>query len=42
MSERDSSKLPLVTKAVYGTGQFADSISSTAINTFLLFYLNEV
>jgi GPH family glycoside/pentoside/hexuronide:cation symporter len=42
MSERDSSKLPLGVKALYGTGQFVDSISSTAINTFLLFYLNEV
>jgi len=41
-SERDTSRLPLATKAVYGTGQFVDSISATAINTFLLFYLNEV
>ena len=39
---RDISRLSLATKAVYGTGQFADSISATAINTFLLFYLNEV
>jgi GPH family glycoside/pentoside/hexuronide:cation symporter len=42
MSERDSSKLALSIKALYGTGQFVDSISSTAISTFLLFYLNEV
>jgi GPH family glycoside/pentoside/hexuronide:cation symporter len=42
MSERDSSKLPLSVKIVYGTGQFVDSVSSTAISTFLLFYLNEV
>ena len=42
MSERDSSKLPLSVKAVYGTGQFVDTVSNTAINTFLLFYLNAV
>ena len=42
MSERDSSKLSLSVKAIYGTGQFVDSVSSTAISTFLLFYLNEV
>jgi len=30
------------TKAVYGTGQFVDSVSSGALGTFLLFYLNEV
>ncbi len=41
-AERQTSRLPLATKAVYGTGQFVDSISSTAISTFLLFYLNEV
>jgi GPH family glycoside/pentoside/hexuronide:cation symporter len=41
-SQRDTSRLSLATKAVYGTGQFVDSISATAINTFLLFYLNEV
>ncbi|HJW39694.1 MAG TPA: MFS transporter [Rhizomicrobium sp.] len=40
--QRDTSRLSLTTKAVYGTGQFVDSISATAINTFLLFYLNEV
>jgi glycoside/pentoside/hexuronide:cation symporter, GPH family len=39
---RDISRLPMLTKVTYGTGQFVDSISSTAINTFLLFYLNEV
>jgi GPH family glycoside/pentoside/hexuronide:cation symporter len=42
MSERDSSKLSLRAKALYGTGQFVDSVSATAIGTFLLFYLNEV
>ncbi|HEY4940482.1 MAG TPA: MFS transporter [Rhizomicrobium sp.] len=42
MTIRDTSRLPLTTKVIYGTGQFADSISATAINTFLLFYLNEV
>ncbi|HEX4301220.1 MAG TPA: MFS transporter [Rhizomicrobium sp.] len=42
MTERDSSKLSLSVKAVYGIGQFVDSISATTINTFLLFYLNEV
>jgi len=41
-SQRDTSRLPLATKAVYGTGQFVDSVSAAAINTFLLFYLNEV
>ena len=40
--ERDTSRLSLSTKVVYGTGQFVDSISATAMNTFLLFYLNEV
>jgi len=30
------------TKAVYGTGQFVDSVSSGVLGTFLLFYLNEV
>src|SRR6185437_6440420 len=39
---RDTSRLSIATKAIYGTGQFVDSISSTAISTFLLFYLNEV
>ncbi len=42
MSDRDSSKLPLATKAVYGIGQFVDSISNTALATFLLFYLTAV
>ena len=42
MSERDSSKLSMVTKALYGTGQFVDSVSSTALATFLLFYLTAV
>lgn len=43
MSEhRVSSKLPLGLKAVYGTGQFVDSISATALGTFLLFYLTAV
>ena len=41
-SERVASKLTLTTKAVYGTGQFVDSVSSTAIATFLLFYLTAV
>jgi len=41
-TERDTSRLSIATKAIYGTGQFVDSISSTAISTFLLFYLNEV
>src|ERR1700712_42129 len=41
-TERDSSKLSIVTKAVSGTGQFVDAVSAGAINTFLLFYLNEV
>ncbi|HXC55448.1 MAG TPA: MFS transporter [Rhizomicrobium sp.] len=39
---RVSSKLPLGLKAVYGTGQFVDSVSSTALATFLLFYLTAV
>lgn len=42
MSERDSSKLRLATKVVYGTGQFVDSVSNTALATFLLFYLTAV
>ena len=42
LHERDTSRLPLATKVVYGTGQFVDSISATSMNTFLLFYLNEV
>jgi glycoside/pentoside/hexuronide:cation symporter, GPH family len=42
MTERDSSKLPVVTQAVYGTGQFVDSVSATALATFLLFYLTAV
>ena len=41
MSRHDA-KLSIATKTTYGTGQFVDSISSTAISTFLLFYLNEV
>ncbi len=41
-TERVSAKLPLATKALYGTGQFVDAVSSGAIGTFLLFYLNEV
>lgn len=41
-AERVSAKLPLTTKALYGTGQFVDAVSSGAIATFLLFYLNEV
>ena len=40
--ERDTSRLPLATKAVYGTGQFVDSVSGTALATFLLFYLTAV
>ncbi|MBV9540413.1 MAG: MFS transporter, partial [Alphaproteobacteria bacterium] len=42
MTERVSARLPISTKAVYGTGQFVDAVSSGAISTFLLFYLNEV
>ena len=42
MTERDSSKLPLGTKIVYGTGQFVDTVSATALATFLLFYLTAV
>ncbi len=42
MSERDSSKLSLGLKAIYGTGQFVDSVSGTALATFLLFYLTAV
>jgi GPH family glycoside/pentoside/hexuronide:cation symporter len=42
MSERHAAKLPLGTKAIYGTGQFVDSISATALSTFLLFYLTAV
>jgi GPH family glycoside/pentoside/hexuronide:cation symporter len=41
-TERVSAKLPLTTKALYGTGQFVDAVSAGAIGTFLLFYLNEV
>jgi GPH family glycoside/pentoside/hexuronide:cation symporter len=40
--ERDSSALPVSVKAIYGTGQFVDSVSSTALGTFLLFYLTVV
>ena len=39
---RDSSKLPVVTQALYGTGQFVDSVSSTALAQFLFFYLTAV
>jgi len=39
---RDSSKLSLATKAIYGTGQFVDSVSGTALATFLFFYLTAV
>src|SRR5215831_1899754 len=39
---RDSSALPVSVKAIYGTGQFVDSVSSTALGTFLLFYLTVV
>jgi GPH family glycoside/pentoside/hexuronide:cation symporter len=39
---RISSKLPLGLKVVYGTGQFVDSVSGTALATFLLFYLTAV
>ena len=35
MSIRDSSKLPILTQAVYGTGQFVDSVANTALATFL-------
>jgi GPH family glycoside/pentoside/hexuronide:cation symporter len=42
MTERDSSRLPVATQAIYGTGQFVDSVSSTALATFLLFYLTAV
>ncbi|MEI9995457.1 MAG: MFS transporter [Rhizomicrobium sp.] len=42
MSERDSSKLPVVTQAVYGTGQFVDSVASTVTGQFLFFYLTAV
>src|SRR5471032_617928 len=42
MSERHISKLPILTQAVYGTGQFVDSVSGTALSTFLLFYLTAV
>ena len=42
MSLRETSKLPLVVKAFYGTGQFVDSVSATALATFLLFYLTAV
>jgi GPH family glycoside/pentoside/hexuronide:cation symporter len=41
-TERDSSRLPVVTQAVYGTGQFVDSVSGTVIGTFLFFYLTAV
>ena len=41
-SERVASRLTLTTKAVYGTGQFVDTVSGTAISTFLLFYLTAV
>jgi GPH family glycoside/pentoside/hexuronide:cation symporter len=41
-TERDSSKLPILTQAVYGTGQFVDSVANTALATFLLFYLTAV
>lgn len=39
---RDSSHLTVATKAVYGTGQFVDSVSGTALGTFLFFYLTAV
>lgn len=39
---RHISKLPIFTKAIYGTGQFVDSVSGTALSTFLLFYLTAV
>lgn len=42
MSERDSSKLPVVTQAVYGTGQFVDSLSATVVGQFLFIYLTAV
>ncbi len=42
MTERDSSKLSVGVKALYGTGQFVDSVSATALATFLLFYLTAV
>jgi GPH family glycoside/pentoside/hexuronide:cation symporter len=41
-SGRHATKLSLATKAIYGTGIFADTVSSTALSTFLLFYLNAV
>src|SRR5689334_13873345 len=41
-TERDSSKLSVGVQAIYGTGQFVDSVSSTALATFLLFYLTAV
>jgi GPH family glycoside/pentoside/hexuronide:cation symporter len=41
-TERDSSKLPVSTQAVYSTGQFVDSVSATAIAAFLFFYLTAV
>ncbi|HUO90468.1 MAG TPA: MFS transporter [Rhizomicrobium sp.] len=40
--ERDSSKLRVTTQALYGTGQFVDSVSGTVLGTFLLFYLTAV
>lgn len=39
---RHATSLSLATKAIYGTGQFVDSVSSTALATFLLFYLTIV
>ncbi|HTP76933.1 MAG TPA: MFS transporter [Rhizomicrobium sp.] len=39
---RHDSRLGLGTKAIYGTGQFVDAVSSGVLSTFLLFYLNQV
>ena len=41
-TDRRVSHLTMGTKAVYGTGQFVDSVSSGVLSTFLLFYLNQV
>ncbi len=41
-TERDSSRLSVGVQAIYGTGQFVDSVSGTALATFLLFYLTAV
>ena len=41
-AERDSSRLSVGVQAIYGTGQFVDSVSGTALATFLLFYLTAV